>query len=464
MTKAIQRGKYGRYLGNILTLTDFIAVNIVFLLSTVLTPDFVSDRSRTVWLLVSVAYIPAAYLTKRIHNVRAITMEDVLLYSFRTIAVHALFFILLLYFLQFDNIPWRCFVVFYGLCVIIMPAWWSICRLIIKNIRKSGRNYSRAVIIGTATTARRLYREIENEAGFGYKVMGFFSGHCPVDFPWPELYLGDLDNLERYVEEMKIDDIFYTMSGENEEAIQTTLKASTDNVANLYYVPQMSRYFNKTLQLDSIGSIPVLAVRNTPLSSLRNRMFKRAFDLAFSSFFLVLSPIIFIPIAIAIKVTSPGPVFFRQKRTGHKGSEFTCLKFRTMRVNTESDTLQASRNDPRKTRLGDFLRRTSLDELPQFINVFTGDMSVVGPRPHMLKHTEDYRKLIDKYMMRHEIKPGITGWAQINGLRGQTRELWQMEKRVEYDVWYIENWSVFLDIKIISRTVLNAFFNDKNAF
>ena len=135
-----------------------------------------------------------------------------------------------------------------------------------------------------------------------------------------------------------------------------------------------------------------------------------------------------------------------------------------MKVNANSDQLQASRHDPRKTRVGEFLRKTSLDELPQFINVFVGDMSVVGPRPHMVKHTHDYSKIIDKYMLRHLIKPGITGWAQVNGYRGETRELWQMERRVEYDVWYIEHWNFWLDIKVIFLTVVNAFRGEKNAF
>lgn len=186
--------------------------------------------------------------------------------------------------------------------------------------------------------------------------------------------------------------------------------------------------------------------------------------MAFSATVLLFSPLVFIPVAIAIKLSSPGPIFFKQKRTGYRGREFYCYKFRTMRVNKSADTQQATKNDPRKTRVGDFLRRTSIDELPQFINVFIGNMSVVGPRPHMLKHTEQYSHLIKKYMVRHYIKPGITGWAQINGFRGQTEELWQMEQRVEHDVWYIEHWNPLLDLKIIFRTVTNAIHGEKNAF
>lgn len=209
----------------------------------------------------------------------------------------------------------------------------------------------------------------------------------------------------------------------------------------------------------------MLTLNCNPLKRPINRLMKRVFDIVFSSCVLLcLGPVLLIPIAIAVKLSSRGPVFFKQKRTGYRGTDFYCWKFRTMRVNNDSDKLQATKDDPRKTRVGDFLRRTSLDELPQFFNVWLGQMSVVGPRPHMLKHTEEYRQLIDKYMVRHNVKPGISGWAQVNGYRGRTEELWQMEKRVEYDVWYIENWSFMLDLKIIVRTLVNAFQGEKNAF
>ena len=157
-------------------------------------------------------------------------------------------------------------------------------------------------------------------------------------------------------------------------------------------------------------------------------------------------------------------MFFKQKRTGYLGREFYCLKFRTMRVNAEADSTQATSNDPRKTKVGDFLRRTSLDELPQFINVWRGDMSIVGPRPHMLAHTEQYKALIDRYMIRHMVKPGITGWAQVCGYRGNTDELIKMEKRVRADVWYIEHWSIMLDIKIFIKTIVNGFVGEENAY
>ena len=203
----------------------------------------------------------------------------------------------------------------------------------------------------------------------------------------------------------------------------------------------------------------------SPLYIRYNSIIKRAFDLMVSivmlcSFF----PIICLIVGIFIKLTSPGPIFFVQKRTGKDGKDFNCYKFRSMVVNQDADKLQATANDPRKTPLGNFIRNTSIDEIPQLINVFLGNMSLVGPRPHMVKHTEMYSKLIDNYMDRHAVKPGITGWAQVTGLRGETKELYQMENRVKADIWYIENWSFLLDMKIIVKTVLTILLGDKNAY
>ena len=302
---------------------------------------------------------------------------------------------------------------------------------------------------------------MEHDAGFGYRVLGFFDDNPSDDFYSGVVY--PLSELADFVAGRNVRQIFYTLSGQN-EAHRLAVKIADDNVADFYYVPQIPPTLSRRFELHNIGSVPVLSVMRNPLKNPLNRGLKRTFDLAVSSVFLCFYPIIYIPVAIAIKLSSPGPVYFKQERTGYLGNSFECLKFRTMRVNANADKVQATKNDSRKTRVGDFLRRTSLDELPQFINVWKGDMSVVGPRPHMLKHTEEYTKIVDRYMVRHAVKPGITGWAQVNGYRGLTDEVWKMERRVEHDVWYIENWTFLLDIKIMIRTVLNALQGEKNAF
>lgn len=465
MFRTLGKGRYGRYIQKILTLSDFVILNVVFLCVALLIPEIVAQRSRLIWLLVNIAFIPAAYWLGGVHRARAIPMHHVMFNSFRVVGLHALVFVSLLYFLEIDTFQWRSLAVFYAVLFGVFPVWWSGARMALKQLRRRGYNYSRVVIVGTGTTGERLYEEMRKDLGFGYRIMGFFDNEVSPTFHLRDLYRGSLDLLNEYIRQNQIDEVFYTLSGNDEAALSTSLHAADANVVKFYYVPQISRYLARGFNLRSVGSVPIMSVRETPLSSLPNAVLKRSFDIVFSSIVLLfLFPIVFIPVSIAIKLSSPGPVFFRQKRTGYLGRDFMCLKFRTMRVNNDDNTKQTTRDDPRKTRVGDFLRKTSIDELPQFINVLIGDMSVVGPRPHMLRDTQDYSALIDKYMVRHFIKPGITGWAQVNGYRGATDELWKMEQRVEYDVWYSENWSFLLDIKIIVRTVLNAIHGEQNAF
>ena len=204
--------------------------------------------------------------------------------------------------------------------------------------------------------------------------------------------------------------------------------------------------------------------RREPLTQMSNIILKRTFDIVVSLLTcLVLIP--FLPIiALIIKLQSPGPLFFVQQRTGLNGRNFNCYKFRSMHVNKQADMLQATKNDPRKFPFGEFMRKTNIDEFPQFFNVLKGDMSIVGPRPHMLLHTEQYGTLINKYMVRHFCRPGITGWAQVTGCRGETKELWQMEERIKRDIWYLENWTFWLDIKIILKTALTIIRPDKQAY
>ncbi|MDO4756358.1 MAG: exopolysaccharide biosynthesis polyprenyl glycosylphosphotransferase, partial [Parabacteroides sp.] len=237
------------------------------------------------------------------------------------------------------------------------------------------------------------------------------------------------------------------------------------NMIRFFFVPDFYRNLKKSLVMEMMEFIPLMTVRREPLQAIYNRGLKRTFDIVFSLIVLLtVFPLLYVIAGILIKLSSPGPVLFTQKRTGLYGQDFMCYKFRTMKVNQDADVLQAVKDDPRKTKIGNFLRRTNLDEFPQFINVLLGNMSVVGPRPHMLKHTEQYSALIDKYMVRHLVKPGVTGWAQVTGYRGETKTLEQMEGRVKRDVWYIENWTFFLDLKIIVVTVLNMFKGEKNAY
>jgi exopolysaccharide biosynthesis polyprenyl glycosylphosphotransferase len=243
------------------------------------------------------------------------------------------------------------------------------------------------------------------------------------------------------------------------------MQEADKHMIRLRLVPDVKRAFDKNILLELYGHMPILTPRQEPLENKANEFVKRAFDIVFSSFVLVFLLSWLLPLlALIIKLDSKGPVFFKQLRSGRNNKPFYCLKFRSMYVNTDSDSKQASRGDSRITRIGAVLRKTNLDELPQFINVLFGDMSVVGPRPHMLKHTEDYSLLIDNYMVRHFLTPGITGWAQVNGYRGETKETSLMNERVKADIWYLENWSFFLDLKIVFLTVWQAIRGNENAY
>lgn len=456
--------RYGRYVRPALTAVDWALVNFFFLITQFIYPGMSGDAASTgfLWLFVSLSFIPVIIrVWRRGDDLRAIQLDRVAVDSLATVGLYALFFMSLITLTDVVHLPPRFYFTYYGMLIAAHVVWSLASRRIIKNYRRRGYNYKRVVIIGTNATARRLYDQMLSDPGFGYKIMGFFDREWRPDFVGR--YCGTLDSLDAFVKANAIDQIYYTMPG-HAEILTKVVKVADDNVVDFFYVPQISQYISRSFQMDTIGAVPVLSIRRNPLKKTINRLVKRGFDILFSSLFLCFYPLIYLPIAIAIKISSPGPIYFKQKRTGYRGTDFWCLKFRTMRVNVDADKAQATRDDPRKTRLGDFLRRTSLDELPQFINVLKGEMSVVGPRPHMVKHTEEYSKIVDQYMVRHLVKPGITGWAQVNGYRGITDEVWKMEKRVQYDVWYIENWSFLLDLKIIVRTVINAIHGESNAF
>ncbi|WP_448672903.1 MULTISPECIES: undecaprenyl-phosphate glucose phosphotransferase [Chitinophagaceae] len=282
-----------------------------------------------------------------------------------------------------------------------------------------------------------------------------------------ELSSTNINRLIDNIVDNNIDDIYAAVPVDT--SLSKLYTAAENNCVKMHFVARIDRN-NKSVhfieeEVIADKGLHILNMRVEPFSSLRNRIKKRIFDLAFSTFVIVfilswLYPII----ALIIKLGSKGPVIFKQERSGKDNKPFYCYKFRSMKVNTNSDTQQATKNDARLTKFGAFMRKTSIDELPQFFNVWKGEMSIVGPRPHMLKHTEQYQELIEKYLLRQFLKPGITGWAQVNGFRGETKELALMEKRVEHDIWYMENWSLMLDVRVVFMTVINVIKGEPEAY
>jgi Undecaprenyl-phosphate glucose phosphotransferase len=319
------------------------------------------------------------------------------------------------------------------------------------------------VIVGAGAAGNEMYNYFLSDPSHGYRFMGFFDDR-PDKCIHKDKIIGNLHELDSYINTHKVDEIYCALPLKAGKVIKELINLADNNFIRFKIVPDFRGFLNKKVNIDFYDMVPVLTIRQEPLESILNRAIKRTFDIIFSLFVIIFIFSWLFPIfIILIKLSSPGPVFFIQKRSGRKNEEFSLYKFRSMRLNEDADTVQATQNDNRITKMGRFLRKTNMDELPQFLNVLSGQMSVVGPRPHMLKHTEEYSKVIDKFMVRHLVKPGITGWAQVSGYRGATHDLRKMLKRVRYDVWYIENWSLLLDIRIIFMTVVNMIKGDKNA-
>ncbi|MEL7340882.1 MAG: undecaprenyl-phosphate glucose phosphotransferase, partial [Bacteroidota bacterium] len=274
-----------------------------------------------------------------------------------------------------------------------------------------------------------------------------------------------IDELKEFCLREQVNEIYLSIALVNGELVEEMSDFADKNFIYFRLVTSFEVFGRRSVNVEFMGHVPILSLRREPLKVIVNRMVKRAFDIIFSSLVILLVfPILFPVVALLIKLESKGPIVFKQLRTGRGGKSFWCYKFRTMRVNTESDQKQAVKDDDRITRFGAFMRRMSIDEMPQFVNVLLGQMSVVGPRPHMLLHTEEYSQIIDKYLVRHFITPGITGHAQVHGLRGGTSDPELMKKRVEYDAWYLENWSITLDIKIILLTIWKVLRSEGKAY
>jgi putative colanic acid biosynthesis UDP-glucose lipid carrier transferase len=261
-----------------------------------------------------------------------------------------------------------------------------------------------------------------------------------------------------------VEEVFVSIDSSRMNDVTELIREGEKQCVRLKFVPDLTA-LETNFRFDRMGDFTVLCARTEPLESIENRFKKRLFDILISSAVVVFILSWLYPIlAIIIKLQSPGPVLFKQLRSGRDNKPFWCYKFRSMRINDESDNRQASVNDNRITPIGRFMRRTNLDEFPQFFNALFGQMSVIGPRPHMVSHTEQYSKIIDKYMVRHFLKPGISGLAQVNGYRGETKDPSLMEKRVEHDIWYMENWSLMFDLRIVFLTIINTLKGEENAY
>ena len=331
----------------------------------------------------------------------------------------------------------------------------------LKHYRAVGMNYSNVVLIGYDETSKKIIQLFKNKTNLGYHFQGFFTNKVLEHND----YLGNIEQSYNYVKNNNIDELFCSVSSLNNKQIKELTKFANKNAIVLKLIPEANELYSKNVNAEYYDNTLILNVKRLPLEIWENRFVKRSFDIVFSFFVLVFIMSWLIPLLwLVIKLESKGPVLFKQEREGIGGNKFTCYKFRSMKLNKMSDSIHATKNDERVTRIGSFMRKTSIDELPQFFNVLKGDMSIVGPRPHMSNLSVEYQKEIDNYMERHTVRPGITGLAQISGYRGEVKKKSDIKNRIRLDIFYIENWSFFLDLKIIMQTVFNVFKGEEKAY
>ncbi|MFZ4105209.1 undecaprenyl-phosphate glucose phosphotransferase [Flavobacterium sp.] len=323
----------------------------------------------------------------------------------------------------------------------------------------TGSNYRNAIIIGYSSETIKLKELFEARKDYGYRFFGYFSNKKNH----PEV-IGKLEDIKTYVIENEIDEIYCSLNELSNEKLKDLVDFADEFKKAIKFIPDSKEIFSKNLRIDYYEMFPVLSLKKTILNEPSTKIFKRIFDIVFALIVIIGILSWLVPIlAILIKLESKGPIFFKQGRPGLNEKEFFCYKFRSMKQN-ETTEKEASKNDPRVTKIGKFMRKTSMDELPQFLNVLLGDMSVVGPRPHLWSQNKIYGSRIKKYMVRHYVKPGITGLAQVKGFRGEIENDEEMINRIKFDVFYIENWSLILDIKIIVQTVINIYIGEDKAY
>ncbi len=448
-----KHGRYSGYLRPISYLIDLSIINVLAILFYFQNVDlivFIIVVSFA-WIIISViSKFYEVYRYTREVSILAIIIRQLLLFTLVIFAFYG-------YYNEMKISPITILKYVISVFLLISIFKFTIYYLLQKYRVEFGGNYRTTVIFGKNKNSLALEDFFKKNPEYGYAHKRTFNFKEQNDL--------NLDNCFEYINDQNIDEIYCSISELSSSQINEVVDFADNNLKILKFLPDNKEIYAKKLKYEYYDYIPVLSLRNIPLQDSINQVVKRAFDILFSSGVIIfllswLTPLI----GILIKIESKGPIFFKQSRNGFNYKEFDCFKFRSMTPNKDAHLHQATRGDQRVTKVGRFMRKTSIDELPQFFNVLFGDMSIVGPRPHMVSHTNMYAKKIDKFMVRHFVKPGITGLAQISGFRGEVESDKDIIGRVKYDIFYIENWSLLIDIKIIFQTFLNAVKGDDKAY
>jgi len=460
--------QFERYLQMTLIILDLLVLNsLVFIIQLILAKQIHPDNTNSYfnyWVVSNFLWLVPSFILRTYASKTILSFEH---FTKRTTQVYMLWIILILFYLFF-SFEFKISRIFIFSTIISFGVGLLVNRFLYLGIRnyykKSDTILKKVLILGYNDTAKKLAKYFEEDS-INAQVIGFIEDDDNVRELTHYPIISNISNTLQVAKELEIQEIFSTITPEQNKEIYNLMFQSEKECIRFKIVPNLSVFITREVHIEYFGDLPILSLRSEPLDDVGNRIKKRVLDIVVSFFVIVLILSWLIPIlGILILLESRGPVFFAQLRTGKNKKTFRCLKFRSMKSNNDADLKQATRNDSRVTAIGKFIRKTSLDEFPQFINVFKGEMSLVGPRPHMLKHTSDYSKVVDDYMIRQFLKPGITGWAQINGYRGEITNPEQIKLRVNKDLWYLENWSLWLDIQILFLTIYHVVKENKNTF
>jgi len=453
----------------IFMITDFLVVNASYITAYSIYPlaksNLFSDLGLKLFVFFNLTWLLSAAAMRLYSTATFGLIERVYRQTAKTLAIQSILFASILWVLKTGIHEKGFFIISYGSLIALL----GVSRFFLTYLSEfiiQAKLHKKIAIVGYNETGVELAKYFQGNNSI-YTFEGFFdNGTEHLDLAVNEKnVVGSIEECIDYAIENNVQEIYSTIMPGQQDDVNRMVEFADRNCVRVKFVPNLKINLSSDYNVEYLGDFPIISLRFEPLQELKNRIKKRMFDIFVSVCVIVFVLSWLMPIlAILIKLESKGPVFFKQLRSGRDNKPFWCYKFRSMKVNNNSDVLQATKKDARITKVGAFLRKTSLDEFPQFFNVLNGDMSIVGPRPHMLKHTEQYSALIHKFMIRQLLKPGITGWAQVNGYRGETRNIELMEKRVEYDIQYMERWSTTLDIRIIFMTIINIFRGEESAY
>ena len=458
--------KNQEFLNKVNMILDMLLVIGAYMLASWLRLDFLDGDSMNMagisekTLLLAVAYSLMLLLILSIFGFYNTTRTRKLIWKVKTIIIavtlSTLIATTLFFVFRLVDFSRGVILAFYVITLLLLIGKYAFMRLVLRRFRGKGYNLKHVIVIGTGRLARQYKDDIAEEAELGFHILGFVGN--PNTLKEEEQHLGSFKDVDKILSSPEISEVVIALEPEEYGRLWTIIPACEKNGVKYSVIPFYNDIIPANPTIETIGKSKLINMRVNRLENLGWAMLKRSFDFITSLLGLIILSPLFLFIAIGVKLSSPGPVLFKQNRVGYQRKEFKMLKFRSMRQNDEENTAWTTNEDPRRTKFGAFLRKTSLDELPQLINVLKGEMSLVGPRPELPHFVEQFKDTIPYYMVKHQVKPGMTGWAQVNGYRGDT----SVEKRVELDLWYIDHWSFWLDIKILFRTFFGGMVNKEN--